>query len=60
MVSVFTSCFENQSLAFFIYGFRMIIDLNVVYFLKRHYPVDLCNGECGVRFDIRTEFLNTI
>jgi hypothetical protein len=31
--------------AFCIYGFCIILGLNGDYFLKRHFPFDLCNGE---------------
>jgi hypothetical protein len=28
-----------------VYGFCTILAVNSDYFLKQHYPVDLCNGE---------------
>jgi hypothetical protein len=36
IVTVYTRCYESQSLYICIYGFRIILDLNCDYFLKRH------------------------
>jgi hypothetical protein len=41
MVTVYTTSLTISHATFCIYEFRMIIELNGDYFLKRYHPVDL-------------------